>query len=433
MEKEREITGWVMYDWANSGFSSTVVSTFLGPYLAGLIGVLGGTILVFGYAVEAEAFYPYCVSISVMLQVIMLPILGTLADYTPLKKRLMMSFAYIGAISTMLLFFVTVDTIMLGGLLFIIANLAFGAAIVFYNAFLPDITGPDERDSFSSKGFAYGYIGGGSVLFVNLLMFQFMEDTGLAVRLSLASAGVWWLVFAYLFPQQRLVQRETVLKLPEGEKYFTYSIKAFWASLVEMKNKYPVTLFFLVGYLVYNDGIQTVIAVSSIFAVSDVGLSPGTLVQIVLMIQFIAAAGAILFNKLAERIGTRRTLIINLTIWCFTVTSAYAFVNEPWQFWILAVFLGLVLGSSQALSRSLFSQMIPKSRESVYFSLYEVSERGTAWIGPLLFATAVQLTGSSRSAILPLVAFFMFGIVMLYFTDVKRAIIEAGNELPAII
>jgi UMF1 family MFS transporter len=368
-----------------------------------------------------------------VLQVIFLPLLGALADYTDLKKRLLLTFAYIGAGSTILLFLVQGNLILLGGLLFIIANLSFGAAIVFYNAFLPDIAGPDERDAVSSKGFAYGYVGGGLLLLLNLIMFNFMANTALAVRLSLASAGVWWLAFTFLFPQQRLVQRQPALSLPPGTNYVLHSVKELVASIKEMARIYPKTLQYLIAYLVYNDGIQTVIAVATIFAASEIGIGAARLGLSVLVIQFMAAIGAILFNQIAQRIGAKLTIIINLAIWCVILVYAFGFLYTEFQFWILAIVIALVLGSSQALSRSLFSQMIPPTRETAYFGLYEISERGTSWIGPIVFGLAVQFTGSSRSAMLPIIAFFAFGIVVLYFTDVRRAIRDAGNEVPAVV
>lgn len=430
---QQEIFGWAMYDWANSAFSVTVVTTFLGPYLVSLAEAQGGTVNVLGYPVQGEAFFPFCVSISVVLQVIFLPILGAIADYTHLKKRLMLLFAYIGASATILLFLVQGNLIVLGGLLFILANLSFGAAIVFYNAFLPDIASPDQRDAVSSKGFAFGYVGGGVLLLLNMILFYFMRDSGLAVRIALASAGLWWLVFTIFFPQQRLVQRQPAISLPAGANFITHGFKEFIASLKEMFYRYPKTLQYLIAYLVYNDGIQTVIIVSTIFAASELGIEPGTLVQVVLMIQFVAALGAILFNQIATRIGAKLTLLINLVIWCGILIYAYTILYSELQFWVLAGLIALVLGSSQALSRSLFSQMIPQNRESAYFGLYEISERGTSWIGPVVFGLAVQLTGSARVAMLPVIVFFIFGIIVLYLTDVRRAIQEAGNVAPRVV
>lgn len=432
--KQQEISGWAMYDWANSAFSATVVTVLLGPYLAALINKQPeGVLVVAGYPIEAEAFYPFCVSVSVILQVILLPLLGALADHTNLKKRLMMFFAYAGATATMLLFFIQSGSILLGGILFIVANLSFGAAIVFYNAFLPDIATPAEQDSVSSRGFAYGYIGGGIVLGLNLALLQVLADTALAIRISLAAAGLWWLAFTWLYPQRRLAQPKMAVSLPAGANYLTYSFKAFLATLKEMTQKYPLTLRYLIAYLIYNDGIQTVNTVATIFAMSELGVEPAQLVGVVLMIQFVAALGAILFNRLAGRIGAKYTVIITLAGWTGLLIWAFAWLYTPGQIWLWAFVEALVLGSSQALSRSIFAKMIPANQESAYFSLYEISERGTSWIGPVVFGLAVQLTGSSRVALLPLIAFFIAGIVILLFTNMRQAIRDAGNEVPAVV
>ncbi len=435
MNKQREIFGWGMYDWANSAFSTVVVTTFLGPYLTALAKAQGGMVNLFGFELEGAAFYPLCVSISVGFQVFFLPLLGAVADYSHLKKRLMLTFAYIGAIATLLLFLVQGNLIILGGLLFIIANLSFGAAIVLYNAFLNDIAEPDERDSVSSKGFAYGYVGGGLMLLLSLGLLWLLgqANQSLAVRLSLAGAGLWWLVFTLLFPQRYLVQREPAHRLPSGETYLSHGFKQFLTTLKELYYKYPTALRYLIAYLIYNDGIQTIIAVATIFASSEIGLSDTTLVLVVLMIQFVAAGGAILFNLIAGRVGAKKAIMLSLVIWAGLVIYAYGFLYTQIQFWILGAILALVLGGSQALSRSLFSQMIPKNRESEYFSLYEISERGTSWLGPVVFALVLQLTGTQRTSIVMLIIFFVVGLGLLYLTDVKKAIVEAGNELPAVV
>jgi UMF1 family MFS transporter len=424
-----------MYDWANSAFATVVVTTLLGPYLTALAVANGGTVNLLGLQIAGAGFYLWCVSVSVGLQVFLLPLLGAIADYSHLKKRLMMTFAYLGAAATILLFLVQGNLVILGGLLFIIANLSFGAAIVLYNAFLNDIAGPDERDSVSSKGFAYGYVGGGLMLVLSLGILWLLGPTnqGLGVRLSLAGAGLWWLVFTLLFPQRYLVQRAPVHQLPPGETYFSHGFKQLLTTLKELYYKYPTALRYLIAYLIYNDGIQTIIAVATIFASSELGLSDTTLISVVLMIQFVAAGGAMLFNLIAGRVGAKKAIMLSLVIWSGLVIYAYGFLYTEIQFWIMGAILALVLGGSQALSRSLFSQMIPQNRESEYFSLYEISERGTSWLGPIVFALALQLTGTQRTSIVLLIIFFVAGLLLLYFTDVKKAIIEAGNELPAVV
>lgn len=438
----REIRGWMMYDWANSAFSTTVVTTLLGPYLSGLASTVDGVKL-FGFTFEPDAFFPTCVSISVILQVLFLPLLGTIADYSTLKKRLLLSFAAIGGVATMLLFFIHGDmgfigvngAVLLGGLLFIIANLAFGAAIVFYNAFLPDIAAPEDRDRVSSQGWAMGYLGGGLLLLLNLILIQFImtNNTALAVRISLASAGVWWLVFTYLYPARRLRQRPALKTLPAGTTYFNQGIKQIIKTLGEIRTKYPQTLRYLIAYLLYNDGIQTVIVVSTIFAQTELKAGQSDLILLILLIQFVAFGGALLFGWMAKRLGAKRSIVISLVIWSLIAIAAYALLYEIWQLYVLGFAVAIVLGGSQALSRSLYSQVIPRANESEYFGFYEISERGTSWIGPLLFAAAVQITGSTRIAILSVIIFFVVGLILLIPVNVRKAMLDSGNNPEGVV
>ncbi len=441
MNDRREILGWTMYDWANSAFSTTVVTALLGPYILALAESSSAPLMIFGTAVEPAAIFPFSASMSVLLQVLFLPLLGTIADYTHLKKKMMMAFAYVGAGATILLFLVQADmpilgtngAILLASFLVIIANLAFGAAIVFYNAFLPEIVSPDRRDAISSKGFAYGYLGGGLLLLANLGLLQTMEDTALAVRISLASAGVWWLAFTYIFPQKRLVQRDAARQLPEGTSLFAHGIRQIRHTLNEMRTKYPMTFRYLIAYLIYNDGIQTVIIVATAFAADELGVETTNLLLLVLMIQFMAFAGAFFFGWLAGRMGAKRAIMISLVIWSGVVIYAFALLYTTLQLFILGAALAIVFGGSQALSRSLFSQMIPRDHEAEYFGFYEISERGTSWIGPLLFAAAVQITGSQRIAITSLILFFVAGLLLLSRVDVKQAMLDSGNDPEGVI
>ncbi|HEX5942952.1 MAG TPA: MFS transporter, partial [Anaerolineales bacterium] len=249
----REILGWAMYDWANSAFSTTVGTVFLGPYIASLAAEAAGSdglARFFGIPIAPDSFLPYCISFSVGLQVLFLPILGAIADYSHLRKPMMQIFATIGAILTIALFFVTGNLWWLGGILFILANLAFGAAIVFYNAYLPDIASEDQRDRVSSYGWAMGYLGGGVLLALNLAFFTFSEDLGvpgdLAVRINLASAGLWWLGFSFL-TWSRLRSRRAARPLPQGETYASVGFKQLGRTFREMKN-FPETLKFLLAY-----------------------------------------------------------------------------------------------------------------------------------------------------------------------------------------
>jgi len=430
----REIFGWAMYDWANSAFSTTVGTVFLGPYIASLAAEAAGAdglARFFGIPIAPDSFLPYCISFSVGLQVLFLPILGAIADYSHLRKRLMQFFATFGAAATIAMFFVTGELWWLGGVLFILANLAFGAAIVFYNAYLPDIASEDQRDRVSSYGWAMGYLGGGVLLALNLAFFIFSEDIGvpgdLAVRINLASAGLWWLGFSFL-TWSRLRSRRAARPLPASETYLSVGFKQLGTTFREMKN-FPETLKYLLAYFLYNDGIQTVIAVSSTFAAAPIArggveLPQDTLIALILMIQFVAFFGALFWGRLAGWIGAKQSILVSLVIWAGVVIYAYSGLrgdNRITEFFILGIFIALVLGGSQAISRSLFSQMIPKGREAEFYSFYEVSERGTSWTGPLIFGLANQLFGSLRYGILSLIFYFIAGLIILPFVNVKKA------------
>jgi len=438
-QHKRLVRGWAMYDWANSAFSTTVGTVFLGPYLASLAteaakAFSDNMVRFAGIPVAADSFFPYCVSISVGLQVLFLPILGAISDYSHLRKQMMRLFATIGAVATICLFLVTAPLWWLGGVLFIVANLAFGAAIVFYNAYLPDIATEDQRDSVSSYGWAMGYLGGGLLLVLNLVFYLTSESLGvptaLAVRINLASAGIWWLGWSF-FTWARLPRMRAHRPLPQEETYLSVGFKQLRSTLRDLKH-FPETLKFLLAYFLYNDGIQTVIAVSATFAAAPVlrgglGVDQSTLTQVILMIQFVAFGGALLWGKLAEWMGAKRSILVSLVIWAGVVVYAYFGLygdTRVLQFWILGAFIALVMGGSQAISRSLFAQLIPNGKEAEYYSFYEVSERGTSWTGPLLFGIMNQAFGSLRPAILSLIFFFVMGLILLPLVNVRKGIVK---------
>jgi UMF1 family MFS transporter len=438
----REIFGWIVYDWANSGFYTTVVAALFGDYLTRLAQAqLGdnGIILSIGpFLLTAKSLAPFTVGTSVFLQVFLLPVLGALGDYSILKKKLMLLFCYGGAAATCVLFFLTTGRHIFGAAVFVVANVCFGASIVFYNSFLPDIATEDQRDKVSSRGYAWGYMGGGLLLAVNLALVFLAErigiSTAMAVRLSLLSAGIWWGGFA-IITFQRLRTRPATRSLPAEKNYVTAALTELGSTFKELR-RLRETLKYLIGYLFYNDGIQTVISVSGVFlgqelfAARGLETPPAFLLGILLTVQFIAFFGALGFERLARVIGTKRAILVSLVGWLGVVTYSYAFLHKVSEAWVLAVFIALVLGGSQALSRSLFSQMVPRGRESSFFGLYEISERGTSWLGPIVFAEVVAYTDSYRQAILSLIVFFVIGTIILLLTDTTRAIHDSGNLLP---
>lgn len=442
LSTRRERVGWYFYDWANSAFSTTVISVFLGPYLtsiaenaAGCVDECGGRLVhPLGIPVAPGSLFAYCVSLSVVLQVLVLPVTGALADRSARKKRLLALFAYVGAGATIGLVFLTGERYLLGAGLFVLANVAFGASVVVYNSFLPQLAGPDERDSVSSVGWALGYVGGGLLLLLNLLVIIIGGDgvdKAEVARWSIVSAGVWWAGFTTL-PLLRLRDRPAVAGEARGS-VLTDGFRQLWHTLRELKS-YPLSLFFLIAFLIYNDGIQTVITMASVYADKQLGLGQDVQLQTILLVQFLAFGGAMGLGRLARRFGAWKTVLASLVLWTVVLVIAYFLpAGEPVPFLLLGLLLGIVLGGSQALSRSLFSQLIPHGKEAEYFGIYEISDKGTSWLGPLLFGLAYQVSGDYRFAIISLITFFVIGFVALAAIPMRRAIVAAGNIPPHVL
>lgn len=433
-ERRREQRGWYFYDWANSVFSTSVLTVFLGPYLTEVAKAAAdenGYVYPLGIPVRDGSFFAYTVSVSVLLSVLVMPLAGAMADRTGRKKPILAVSAYVGAGATAAMFFLDGDRYLLGGFLLVVANVAFAVSVVVYNAFLPQIAPPEERDAVSSRGWAFGYAAGALVLVANLGLFLGHEAIGVsegtAVRICLASAGLWWGVFT-IVPLRRLLERPVVTA--EGKASVADGWRQLGGTLRELR-RYPLTLLFLAAFLLYNDGIQTVITQASVFGSEELGMDQTTLIGSILLVQVLAIVGALLLGRLAERFGAKRTILGSLVAWTATVGAGYFLpAGEPMWFFVLAAAIGMVLGGSQALSRSLFAQLVPAGKEAEYYALYEVSDRGTSWLGPLLFGLVFQLTGSYRDAIISLVVFFALGFVLLLKVPVGRAMRAVGNTPP---
>lgn len=438
----QERVAWYFYDWANSAFYTTVITVFLGPYLTSIAKAAAGCasddpcrgqrISLLGIDIAPGSLFPYMVSLSVFLTVFVLPMVGAVADRSAHKKEMLALFAYIGSAATIGLLFLTGERYLLGAGLFLVANISYGASIVVYHSFLPQIAGPEERDSVSSIGWAIGYIGGGLLLAINVAAVLFKDslglDTGEVARYSMVSAGIWWAGFTTI-PLVRLRNRPPLVTGPT-QGLLLGGFRQLWHTLRGLK-AYPLTLFFLVAYLVYNDGIQTVITLSAVYGTEELKLSDDVLVPTILMVQFLAFAGALGMGALAKRIGAWKTILISLVLWTVVLVIAFRLpAHQAVPFVLLGGGIGIVLGGSQALSRSLFSQLIPKGKEAEYFGLYEISDKGTSWLGPLLFGLAYGLTDSYRVAIVSLLAFFVVGFVLLLAVPIRRAIVAAGNVPP---
>ncbi|WP_426244590.1 MFS transporter [Nocardioides sp. LHG3406-4] len=438
LHRAAEQRSWYFYDWANSAFATTVAGVLFGPYIKAIAeeAAVDNRISVLGIAIAPGALPPFIVTASTIISAVLLPLLGAVADRTSRKKDLLAGFAWAGALATSLLFFVTGDNWQLGTLAFLVANLCFAASAVFNDAILPLISTENERDRVSTRGWAYGYAGGGLLLALNFILVTF-HDTfgvteGLAARISMLSAAVWWAAFTFI-PFRGLKNHPPHHVEAVTGGVVSRSFGQLGATLKDMRN-YPVALTFLVAYLFFNDGIQTVISQASIYGTDELGFELGTVLATYLLVQFVAVGGALLFGRLAGRVGAKRMIVVGLGIWCAIVTAALVLPDgQLVPFLLLGVAIGIVLGGTQALARSYFSLLIPRGKEAEYFSFYHAMDRGTSWFGTLVFGLVYQFTDSYRPAIFALIVFFVVGGLLLMRVDTERGIREAGNDLPAVV
>jgi UMF1 family MFS transporter len=449
LARRREQRAWYWYDWANSAYVTTIATVLFAPYLTSVAETAAcgapGTVdapcttnlTVLGFvSVSPGSLVFYVVTLATIISALVLPVVGAAADRSAHKKQIMATFAWTGSLAAGLMFLVTGSNWELGALLLFVANICLGSSLVVYDAILCEIATPDERDRVSSRGWALGYLGGGLLLAVNLAIVttgeRFGLSTGVAVRISLVSAALWWAGFT-LIPYLGIRNRAPVGVVPEHGSLVRQSFGQLFATLRDMR-RYPMTLTFLVAYLFYNDGIQTVIASASVYGEKQLGFETSTLIATILLVQFVGFFGALLFGRTAERFGSRKVILAGLAIWMLVVSVGYFLpAGEIAPFLALAVGIGLVLGGTQALSRSFFSLLIPRGREAEYFSLYQACERGTSWLGTLVFGLVHQWTDSYRPAIFALIAFFVVGAVLLLRVDPARGIREAGNTPPSVV
>lgn len=459
-QRRREQWGWYFFDWANSTFYTSVITVFGALYMSSVAAqdakahperngptpcvdehgvdnnLVNCDVSLFGLTFPAGSLWGYLLAISTVVQVLILPITGAIADRSQHKKRILGSFAFLGAAASALLFFVAGDRWELGVALYILGNIGYGVSVVVYYSFLPEIATPDERDEVSSRGWAFGYLGGGVALAAQLAFYLSRDALGvseeLAVRICYLSSGVWWALFT-LVALRRLRERQA----PHGRESGLSLVKAGFTELGETlraAKAFPLTLAFLGAYLVFTDGISTVVSVSAQYGSEELKFGNEVLIATILVIQFVAYAGGMLHGLVARRWGAKKTILASLAVWMIVITSAYFIeAGQQFQFYAVAAGIGLVLGGTNALSRSLFSQMIPPGKEAQYYSLYEIGERGTSWLGPLVFAAVGQATGSFRYSILALLVFFVVGFVLVALIPVRRAIAAVGNPEPSVL
>lgn len=410
-----ELRAWVTYDCANSVFYTTVVQVFpLFFYPVAAAGLPPA-------AAKARFFLATAVGIGIVA--LLAPVLGAVADFKGNKKRMLAAFLALGAFATMGMYLIEKGDWKFAAGLFVIGNIGVTATLVFYNSLLPYVAREDEVDRVSSAGFAIGYLGGGVLLALNLLWISNPQRFGLAdvadaMRLSFLTAGVWWLVFAVpLFlwvpePRRRLERDETGAENPL--KVAVARIRETIGALRGHKD----AAFMLLAFLIYNDAINTIIRAGTTFG-SEIGVPDGTLVAIILMVQFVGFPFAFLFGALAGRIGARASIFLALGVYCLIAVMAY-FMRSTWQFVLMGFLVATVQGGAQALSRSLFATLIPRHKSAEMFGFYGIFDKFGGLMGTAVFAGMITLTGSSRSAVLVLIAFFVVGATLLARVDVGR-------------
>ena len=404
-----EQRAWAWYDWANSAYFTTIVTAVFPSFFA--------TYAASGLEpAQATARFGVITTVSVALIAILSPILGAIADFTGIRKRLLAIFMLIGVSSAAALVLVNQGDWLLASILFVIGNLGVSGSTVFYDSLLPHVARPEETDRVSSAGYAIGYFGGGLLLLINLAWilspstFGF-ADTASATKASFVSVAVWWLVFS--IPLMRTVP-EPPVQLEAGEQRGTSVLNAAFGRLgttFREIRKYRHAFILFIAMLLYQDGIQTIIRMASVFG-AEIGIDINAQIAAFVMVQWLGIPFSFLFGGLGARIGTKRALFIALAVYTVTAIMGY-FMRTVTHFFILAGLVATVQGGSQALSRALFARLIPARKASEFFGFYAVSERFATVLGPLVFTLSVTMTGSSRIAILFIITFFVAGAALL--------------------
>ncbi len=425
---KKTIFGWCMYDWANSAYATTVMVAILPIYFAeAIVGKEG--VQIGNTVVSADALWGYLVSAAALFVFLCAPILGAISDFSSAKKKFLMSFAYTGSLFAMLLYFCQSGDVWKTAVFFFISHVGFVGANVFYDAFLPQIASEDRIDWVSSKGFSVGYIGGGLQFAIALGLVAGHQAIDLseahAARIGMTMAGLWWAGFT-LFTLKNLGEAEVVEDMPEKYKskpklvaYTAIGLTRTFATMKKVR-RFRHLLLFLIAFMIYNDGIQTVIKMAAIYGKEELELSTTVLLVTLLIVQFVATGGALLFGKLAGKIGTKRAVMLSLALWSGVVTYAY-FLHTATEYFIMGIVVGIVLGGSQALSRSLYGSMVPEEASAEFYGFYSVFSKFSAIWGPLAFALIRQITGTARLSIVSLMIFFIVGLILLGFVDEEKA------------
>ena len=406
------VTGWAFYDWANSAFNLVISTAVFPPFF---VVMAPETFRIFGGDLARDSVYSFSISIAYLLIALLLPFLSGIADYSGRRKSFLKFFTFLGAFGCIALFFFdSQDRSVFALTAYIIGTVGFGSSLVFYNSYLPDIATDDQHDKVSAKGYAYGYVGSVILLVAILGMIQYHEALGfeseqLPIRIGFLLVGVWWIGFA-MIPFSRLPS--DLSKKVDSKVFFRgfEEVLVVGKKLLLQKSK----VLFLTSYFFYIAGVNIVILLASLFAKVELEFGSSELIALILLLQFLAGIGAFLFAFVSDKFGNKVSLMIQLVIWIIICIAAF-FVVDKMMFYIISIFVGLVFGGIQSLSRSTYSKMIddPDVPLTTYFSFYQVLTFLSIVMGTLLFGGISQLTGNLRHPVLFTTVFFILGLIFL--------------------
>jgi len=417
-----------MYDWANSAYILTVITAVLPVYFAeGIVPKEG--FQVGGTVYSATALWGFLISAAGLFVFITAPVLGAIADFSAAKKKFLMAFCYTGCLFTILLYFCSTGDVWLTLVFTMVSQIGFVGGNIFYDAFLPHIASKEEMDWVSAKGFSYGYFGSDIQFAICLFLITAHDTIGLsggeAVRLTLAFSGLWWAgfsIFTWKYvheaPAEEILPEEYHSK-PKSIAYLLIGIKRTIVT-VRKVGQFKHLVLFLIGFMLYNEGIQTVIVMATIYGKEELQLSTTVLMITLFIIQLVALGGALIFSKLAVKIGTKHAIMLTLFFWSGVVVYAY-FMSSAAEYMILGIVVGIILGASQSLSRSFYGAMIPVKASAEFYGFYSVFTKFSAIWGPFAFAVIRQISGTARLSIVSLMVFFIAGLIILHFVDEAKA------------
>lgn len=419
----RELRAWAMYEWATTAMWAVIITTVFPIYFQ--------TVAAADLADEvATRNFALATTLGIVLVACTAPLLGAITDRISIKKPMLGAFAALGIAGCGLLFFVDQGDWKLALVFFVLVNIGANGSTVFYDALLPHIARPNEIDRVSTGAFAVGYLGSGLLLAFCLVMIQMPHLFGipegtLAVRISFALVAVWWAVFT--IPLLRHVSEPApVVRLEEaGRGVIRFALHRITATFRSLKS-YRNAFLMLIAYLIYGDGIGTIVRMATIYG-AEIGIEQGHMIGAIVLVQFIGVPFTFLFGMLAGKIGTKQSIYIGLVVYTLITILGY-FMTSPIHFWILAALVGTVQGGTQALSRSLFASMIPSYKSGELFGFFGVMDKFAGMFGPMVFALAITIFGSSRFGILSVILFFIVGAIVLSLVDVETGRHQAAEE-----